>query len=71
MRTLHSYHDVCFSSAAFQPKAWTYTCEEENSRCMRVALEGDEGATDTGEARCKLECKHEGGRGRVRPKRNQ
>ena len=28
---------------------------------MRVALEGDAGATSMSEAQCKLECKQEGG----------
>jgi len=46
-------------SAAFGPRAWTYTCEEDNSRCVRAALEGDGGATNTSEARCKLQCNHE------------
>ena len=46
---------------AFEARAWTYACEAANSRCMRAALEGEEGATQMSEAQCKLECKQEGG----------
>ena len=48
--------------AAFEARAWTYSCEAANSRCMRAALEGETGATQMSEAQCKLECKQEGGR---------
>ena len=51
---------------AFEARAWTYACEEANSRCMRAALEGKAGATDMSEAQCKLECKQEGGREKER-----
>ena len=50
--------------AAFEARAWTYSCEAANSRCMRAALEGETGATQMSEAQCKLECKQEGGRQR-------
>jgi len=45
--------------AAFEARAWTYSCEAANSRCMRAALEGETGATQMSEAQCKLECKQE------------